>query len=340
MPGPELATLPPELLHEIMGHLPVPALLALGATAHYLHAVQRVALTTLQLGAFPSRLDSVFSCLDGAATHAPNRYHAILLPKDDCHARDGVIRAQNSRIAEVLKQETHQKTLRDVELALWELDRGTAAAVAQLKQLRSLALRLDHPHTRHPKVDRAFWRQSPGSTVWNELYTPSRRRKPSSGSGTSSRSASPAASTTSDDPPAPVLGRLESLTLERAGITDYQLRRVLEDNPHLTELRLRRCHTLTAETFAFLASSPAVARRLRVLRFEHSDAPDVDARVLGYLAALPALETLSLRGCLNLTNAEVEAARREQAGAWREVVLPRPVEADPKVRIAVDPAYK
>jgi hypothetical protein len=40
-------------------------------------------------------------------------------------------------------------------------------------------------------------------------------------------------------------GRLEDLTLERSGITDYQLRQILESNPRLTELKLQKCLSLT-----------------------------------------------------------------------------------------------
>ena len=322
----DLASLPPELLRSIMHHLPIPALFALGQTAHYPRAVQLTTLTTLQLGIFPSRIDSIFSTLDGAATtYDPTRNVQIVLPKADGRTKDAVIREQNARSTKILRQEPHQNGLRDVELALWELQRSTAQALTGLRRLRSLAVRCDHPHTQHPRVDRKYWHTAPGSTVWNHFYASPNRQSTKNG---------PQWTTTAAEP---ILGNLERLTLERAGISDYQLRKILAENPSIRELRLRRCRTLTAETFEYLARSD-VGQRLEVLHFTHSDGEEIDARILEYIGQMPRLRELSLRGCANLTNAEVEARRKEWAGV-REVGMPWPEEGG-VVRIEVDPAYK
>ena len=306
-----LATLPPELVHAVMTHLPVPELFALGQTNQYMHSVASISLTSLQLGVFPTRLDGVFSNLDAFRTHDATRNLQITLPAEAARTKDMVLHAQDTRPAAVLRQ--HAGTLRDVELALWDLQANTAKALAQMRRLEALSIRLDHPHTRHRGVDKKHWHVSPGSTVWNELYGPPKR---------SGRKA--------------VLGGLERLTLERAGVTDYQLCKILAENPRIRELRLRKCRTLTAETFEWLARSE-VGRRLEVLCFEESDAEDVDEGILDCIAEMPALRTLSLHGCRNIANAEVEL--RNKAWGIRDLTLPQRCEGKP-VGVEVDPAYK
>lgn len=110
---------------------------------------------------------------------------------------------------------------------MWELHDSAASSIAQLKNLKKLSIRLDHPHTRYRGIDRRFW----------ESYN------------------------LASKPGKTALGRLRSLNLERAGITDYQLAKVLESNPMLTELRLRKRLTLTDNTFKILAES-SVGRRM------------------------------------------------------------------------------
>ena len=307
-----LSSLPPEIVANVMTHLPIPALLALGATSAYFHALQATALTSLQLGIFPSRLDGVLANFSSQTAHDPARSINLRLPSNTFHAKDSIITAQNTRASAVLEQ--HGDTLRDVELALWDLQASTAKTLTSLRRLRSLAIRLDHPHTSHRSISRKFWHQSPGSTMWNHLYG-------------SRGGASPAR---------PALGgKLQRLTLERAGVTDYQLRRILEENPQLTELRLRKCRTLTCEFFDWLAHSET-AKRLEVLHFEQSWEESIDGEVLESIGEMPCLRELSLSGCGWITNAEVEAWSKGRA---IDVTLPQRVEKN-VVKVDVDPAYK
>ena len=172
-----------------------------------------------------------------------------------------VIRNQNLLLFKAVSK--YQYTLRILEVALWDLQHQPAESVGRMHNLRHLSIRLDHPHTRSSDVDRLFWRTAPGSTVWNALY-------PGKNGGR-------------------FLGRLESLNLERAGITDYQLQRILEENPKICELRLRKCLMLTREIFAFLARSES-GRRLKVFSFTQNSSTEIDNRVLKHLDHMTNLE--------------------------------------------------
>lgn len=198
---------------------------------------------------------------DRSCLHSVN----IVLPKHECRTKDKVICNQNSRAREIVVK--YQHTLRSFEIALWELQEISANSIAQLRNLQKLSVRLDHPYTRHPGIEHKFWDTSPASTVWNIL-------------------ASKPGKTTA-------LGRLRSLNLERAGITDYQLARIVESNPKLTELRLSRCFNLTTKTFKFLAES-AVGRQLEVLHFTKCASNQIDDSILYVSVPLYPLGSISL----------------------------------------------
>src|SRR5213075_481700 len=92
----------------------------------------------------------------------------------------------------------------------------------------------------------------------------------------------------------PVFGRLESLTLERSGLTNYQLECIINGNPRIKEIRLQKCLTLDDEFFEYLAHSP-IANTLEVLHFTKSDRPEIDDRILKYIDKLTALKVSFLR---------------------------------------------
>lgn len=122
---------------------------------------------------------------------------------------------QNREIRHVV--ERYQSSLRDLEIAMWELQEGTARSLARLTNLKHLSIRFEHPRT--VQVNRVFWKGSPGSVVWNSLASKKGGQR--------------------------ALGRLETLILEGAGITDYQLREILKSNPRINVLVLRKCSNLT-----------------------------------------------------------------------------------------------
>lgn len=260
-----MATLPPEISREVLRYLPVRSLLEFGLTSKQNYALQSCSLSKLRLGVFHTKLASMVSLMEPTADQNYIQSVQIILPKEESRTKVRVIRNQNLRIQKVV--EAYQQTLRDLEVALWELDDSTACSIGLLKNLKRLSIRLDHPHTRFPGIDRQFWESSPGSTVWNNL------------------ACTPKKST---------LGRLQSLNLERAGITDYQLAKVLESNPKLTDLRLQKCLTLTNKTFKILAESN-VGRHIETLCFTKSDSNDIDGRLLVYIGNLPNLKVRHFR---------------------------------------------
>jgi len=264
-----LTSLPPELMREIINYLPIPSLLSFGLTSKDNHAIQAVSLSTLQLGVFHSRLSGMISLIESSSKRSSTHSVPIILPRHESRTKEQVIRHQNNTVRSVLDRYRH--TLRDLELVMWNLTEATSASLAELRNLRRLSLRFDHPYTRHRDLDKSFWDTSPGSTAWNNLAA-------LRGKGKS-------------------FGRLESMNLERSGITDYQLRQILQNNPRLTELRLQKCLSLTEETFEYLGDSN-VGKRLEVLHVTRNDSEEIDERILKHIAKLPKLKaSLQRKGC-------------------------------------------
>ena len=185
---------------------------------------------------------------------------------------------------------------------------------------------LQSSHTRFPGLDRNFWESSPASTVWNILAS---------------------------KPGKTTLSRLRSLSLERAGITDYQLARVLESKPMLAELRLHKCLTLTNKTFKSLAESN-VGQHIETLCFTKNE--KIDDRILEHIGKLPNLkvqlslmkgikvvctdhvsQVLSLHGCENVHSGLMTKLNNEQ---WhiRDLTLPS-TPSSPKRNVEIDPEY-
>ncbi|MCJ1392835.1 hypothetical protein MMC18_005707 [Xylographa bjoerkii] len=303
-----ISSLPPEMLREVLHYLPITALLSFGGTSKYNHAIQSISLSKLQIGVFPSRINAMISLLDVHDNQSKTHNVQIVLSKKDGRSRILVIRNQNRIVSTVVSK--YQHTLRDLEVTLWDLQ-SAAESIAKARNLRSLSIRLDHPHTRYADVDRSWWKDAPSSTVWNALC----------GKGKGSK----------------VFGRLENLNLERCGITDYQLQCVLEENPHITQLRLRKCLGLTEDFFQSLARSD-LGQSLMVLHFTQNTADWVDDRVLKHIEGMPSLNSLSLHGCHNIDSDLVRKMNQEQ---WhiRELITPHSSDSPPDV-VEVDPLYK
>lgn len=252
-----LSCLSPEITREVLGYLPISSFLAFGLTSKKNHAIQSHSLSSFRLGVFHSRLSGMVSLMEGSSDrHYTHTFQAILL-KPQSRNRKMVLRNQNATASKIVG--LYQHTLRDLEISLWELQKPVAMSIAQLNNLRSLSIRLDHPCTSFLDVGRSYWDSSPGSTVWNGLFA-----KPGQ---------------------EPVLGRLRNLNLERAGITDYQLEQLLNNNPAIRDLRLRKCLNLTNKTFQYLASSN-IGRRLETLYFTNHWGKKIDDRILVYVVKL------------------------------------------------------
>lgn len=253
-------SLPPEIIREILDYLPIKSLLNFGLTSKNNYAIQQCSLSRLRLGVFPSKLAGMISLME--ATENPCFTHCahVVLPKCQARTKEMVIRNQNIIVNDVVCK--YRQTLKDLEISIWDFQESVAGSVARLKSLRRLSIRLDHPHIRHSNVDQSFWENPLCSTAWNSLYL---------------RSGSKSA-----------LGRLQSLNLERAGITDYQLQRILENNPRILDLRVRKCLLLGVKTFAYLAQSE-LGPRLEIFHFTKHGMKKIDDRILEYIEKLSSL---------------------------------------------------
>ena len=253
--------MPPELLQEVLSYLPIQSLLAFGQTSKYHHAVQQTCLSNLRLGVFPTRLDGLLSSMEMTSVHDNTHSVQKVLEKRKTRSKNAIIFNQNLTIARIVHR--YAKSLRDLEISVWDLQQSGAEALAKIDNVQRLSIRLDHPSTRRADLDPSFWCYSPGSTIWNTFY--SRHNTPK------------------------VFGRLRSLNLERAGITDYQLLQILESNPKITELTLRKCLTLTDELFRGLSRSK-IGKQLKVLHFTQTENARIDGRILKYISGMLSLE--------------------------------------------------
>ncbi|KAI9817774.1 MAG: hypothetical protein M1827_000893 [Pycnora praestabilis] len=312
------ASLPPELTREVLSYLPIPTLLSFGQTSHNNHLIQTISLSALRLGIFHTRINGLISFMESPTSSQLLAIHSvpIVLKKRASHDKYQIIRNQNSTTRHILTQ--YSRTLRDLELVLWDLDEGTAKILANMKNLRRLSLRFDHPHTRHVRLPRGYWDESPGSTIWNHFDV-------DDGTGKGEKA----------------FGRLETLTLERSGITDYQLQRILVNNPRIKELRLQKCLNLTEETFEFIASHSPLNQTLETLHFTKSNNHDIDERVLKHIGRLSNLKSLSLHGCPHLENETIKPLN-EQSWHIPDLMLPQGPDSPREAGqgIEVDPAYK
>lgn len=206
----------------------------------------------------------MISLMEATASRSMMHSVQLILPKGESTSKEKVMRNQTTKIAHVVKLYGH--CLRDLEIACWEFREPAALAIRELRNLRRLSIRLDHPHTRYGGLQPSFWDEAEGSTVWNLL---------AGGKGKGGEEAP--------------LGRLRVLELERAGVTDYQFGKILEGNLGLREVRLRKCLGLTDKAFKILAES-AVGAELETFHFTRSEVAKIDGRVLVWVGKMKDLQ--------------------------------------------------
>lgn len=341
-----LSDLPAELLSGVLSYLPIKSLLNFASTSSNNHSFALSCLQTIDIGIHPSRHAAVLSepqhcCMPKVdVEEQPSGRTKIILPQKRCKSLFITIYHQNEVAAELLK--AHGSCLRTLDLSIWDLRMETATAISKANRLRHLTLRMDHPHTRVKNMPGLFWYTSPGSTVWNKFYAAPSHFYPLTppASPRSSRCSSPEPKMVK-----PVFGQLETLHLERAGITDFQLQQIINENPNLKEIRLRKCFNLTDEFFRNLANSDLCSpvkvtekRGLKVLHFEMSSNPLVDSRVLQYVSSMSGLKSLSFSGCSNLQNQLVKDMNEDE---WMipDLTPPQAEEWNDDEIIEIDPSY-
>ena len=292
--------LPPELLRDVLIRLDYRSLLAYSLTCRSNYIFASSCLTRLEIAIHPSQqaavlvATKVLCSTESRPDDAPDGTN-IILPTEQSKTHYLTIHRQNKIVSNILAK--HHASLRSLDLSIWELEMKTATALSQASRLQHLTLRMDHPLARVKHMPFNFWNTSPGSTVWNTLYAAPKILFPPTPphSPCSSRSSSPAPSFF----PRAVFTELRTLHLERAGITDYQIQRIISENTNLTEIRLRKCLTLTDEFFRDLSDSEICyqargkKKGLKLLHFEMSTNPTIDHRILKYIGQMTSLEVRS-----------------------------------------------
>ncbi|KAI9771870.1 MAG: hypothetical protein M1840_001640 [Geoglossum simile] len=345
-----LTNLPPELHHLILSHLSPPCLLAYGLTCRANYALHGPSLTALTLGVFHSRISSLISflhlssaaaatssgCCGGytsslsspSSSSSSSTSHSVcvLLKKRESRSRVVVTARQNAIVSSVLRRYKYIQTL---DLLLWDLKSCTTLAISGLYALRSLTIRLDHPYIRHPDLPKTHWETCVPGTLWNWLS--SALAPPHGSDGGRKRK--------------PMGGVLQSVHLERCGITDYQLECLLADHPHIHTIHLQKCLILTEELFEALTRSAFLPSTLKVLVFTDSSSEGINERIYPYISELKALKVLDLHNCTNLRNEDVKHWN-ETVWGIPEVRLPHEGEGAGAAaalggrRIEVDEEYK
>ena len=260
--------LPPEIVLQVLTYLPFEDLLSFGSTSRLNNEYHIVGMKRLRLGVFEKRVHSIISLLQagwaspdhlgsGWVDQEAERSHTISIVQqptkptkqwplrgNPCHtiyqrdsgprlrekpqSQEQMIRIQNRIFASVLRR--YGPSLRNFEFMAYDLNTEGASALGTRCQhtLRHLALRFEHQHIRDGVMRPSTWlHPAPGNEAWNLLIGIGRFK--STG-----------------------LHSLESLILERAGITPWQLMMLVKRNPNLTTLKLRTCRGARPEFLYWL----------------------------------------------------------------------------------------
>lgn len=295
-----LSKMPMEIMLLILSHLNISSLLSFGSTSRANHIYHSLCLKRLHLAVFQKRLHTTIAFIEASSSKmeesgewdmGAEHHVSIILPRsnrgkevvgyksplrgsrwieirrrnwdrdDENPPANQTIRAQNDVFAALLSR--YGRGLNDLEFMAYDLDTKGAVALATYCKwkLRHLALRFEHPYVRDGMLPRDYWVQpAPSSTAWNALIGSGEYKKEMGLTG------------------------LETLTLERAGITAWQLQMVVKRNPRLRELRLRTCKAIQPEFLNWLGgiekdpneerckdSEDAPGSKLQVLWLENSD---------------------------------------------------------------------
>lgn len=328
-----ISKLPLEILLMILSQLPIPSLVAFGATSRANYAYHILCMRRLRLAIFQKRIHATIAFLDMDSPRVPgggnspfgqhdpdesNHCVAIVLPhrsrgrdvvgcksplreggrasrrNSSCTAANTsddappqpvsqTIRVQNEILARIVSR--YGGSLVDLEFMAYDLNCQGAIALGSScgRKLRHLALRFEHPHIRDSMLSRNYWlHPPPGSTAWNALVGVGEMGKDIGLSG------------------------LETLVLERAGITPWQLRMLVQRNPKLRELRLRTCAAVQPEFVNWLGG----------IEVDSDDEPRKESDP----APGASLETLWMENCDGISS-EVDLGNSEDGHEIRDAAL-------------------
>ncbi|OJJ47931.1 hypothetical protein ASPZODRAFT_63287 [Penicilliopsis zonata CBS 506.65] len=375
-----ISTLPLEIVLMILSYLPLQSLLHFGETSRTNHLYHILSLKRLRLAVFQRRIHSLISFVQAGwpttghydkgkeiiyADEAVGYTISVLQPQAlrtrkrkmyisdledasweiDSFRKDEtglpttfeqMVCMQNDILSSLLGR--YGKSLVQLEFMAYDMDMEGALALATncRSKLRHLALRFEHPHVRDGSMRPRAWLQpAPSSTCWNALI----------GIGPYKQIG---------------LTGLQTLILERAGITPWQLMVLVRNNPNLTTLKLRTCTGVHPDFLSWLGGMSnaldmdaagdtncvAPGAKLQVLWLENcpnvSDEPadaleelqekeDPDAG-LRWVKKLKCLKSLSFRECMSLPPTHVDQANKL---IWNipEVILPYTITSGDQVEV-------
>ncbi|KAL4780822.1 hypothetical protein BJX76DRAFT_360476 [Aspergillus varians] len=375
-----LQFLPPELALQILTYLSFEDLLSFGATSHLNYEYHVVSLKRLRLGIFEKRVHSIISLLQAgwaspdqlgrSWTHdETDRNYTISVvqqknksteqwpprwnpcqttdsrqrsqaPWDVPRSQEQMTRLQNQIFSRVVRR--YGSSLRNLEFMAYDLniEGATALGTSCQNTLRHLALRFEHQHIRDGVMRPSTWlHPAPGTEAWNFLIGIGRFKDTG-------------------------LCSLETLILERAGITPWQLMMLVKKNPNLTTLKLRTCRGARPEFLYWLGGlendldesdtkshGQAPGAKLEVLSLEHchrllehpieehdGSLDEICNTGFGWVKSLSNLQSLSFSESANIPSELIEKANKT---IWKipEVVLPYSLH-EGNAAIAVDPKWK
>lgn len=302
-----LTSLPSELLLHILSFLPIRSLLAFSLASRSAYILASSSLQTLSLGIYPTRVSSLISQLSSTSpTASPysrtTRSLTTSTPSttsdlfdEACTVAHVIPHASELRPHTLLAFHTalsssilnrYCLSMRHLELSIWTLTPPVADALSRLRNLRTLHLRVEDP------FGRGFlrrwiinWGTTTDDSSSSAEYASSRRLPdlyralPEAGSGTEWNKLADAWT------------RLETLRLVGADISDWQLGQILERNPGLRELWLKKCPEVGAELLKFVGEEWEGAGGLRTLGLVDCDgACEVDEETVKQVGNLPSLQ--------------------------------------------------
>ncbi|KIW14638.1 hypothetical protein PV08_07422 [Exophiala spinifera] len=278
------SSLPPEILLHILNHLAFSDILRFARTSKQHYAASALALQELQLAVLPRRVHGKLAFLHSANVNDPDyasglegqdslaRNQVIVtsclenpvmwqnrheLHPSPARYREELIQLQNALAYSALVSST-LVNLQSLTLHMYDIVSAplTELLATRFLKLRHLHLNFKHRYIHDTCLPAGYWEHAEllrGSPAWNALAGLGHRHESKL-----------------------KLHHLESLTLERAGITEAQLRKWIQQNPGLRELQLVNCLGVDSSFVKWLGQyysdnwdrSPHPTKKLKHLAFE------------------------------------------------------------------------
>jgi len=256
-----LLNMPPEILLQILSHLPIAPLLRFAQTSSYARSLAFTDLHALSLAILPCHRAPWHTNLPTTQHKPIHRLQAAIhIPQASDFDYPTLLTFHNKLVASILTR--HACTLQKLELSLWTLSPGIARALTSLPALRKLRIRIE----RTQAVPRAYvaLQRTEESAAWTALAC------------------------------APSwMHSLRVLSIEDAGVGAAQLLGIVDGAAKLCDLRLSSCDMLTSSIWD--------AERfggLQYLRITECANVHVNEAALRVISKMRTLQVRQLRLCL------------------------------------------